>query len=155
MFYVNAARLGITFHLHSFIVGARGASGIGAMGVVGDEYKMAMSLSVALMEGLDQHQAGKFAMGASRRLKGDARHAGDFGQVLFNFIEQLNGTLNGSFRLQGVNMGEAWQGSHIFIQLGIILHGTGAKRVEASIHAEVALREMGVVAYHLDLAYFR
>ena len=110
---------------------------------------------MALMVGLDQHQACEFAMSARGRLKGDTRHAGDFGQVLFKFVYQLNDALNGRFRLQWVNTGETWQNGHIFVELGIILHGTGAKRVEASFHAEVSLREMGIVAYHLNLAYFR
>ena len=87
MLHVDAARLGIALHLHSFIVGERGTGGIGAMGVVGNEHKIAMPLSLALMVGLDQHQACQFAMRASGRLEGDTRHAGDFGQVLFNFVE--------------------------------------------------------------------
>ena len=57
-----------------------------------------MLLSLALMVGLDQHQACEFAMSARGGLKGDTRHAGDFGQVLFKFVYQLNDALNGTFQ---------------------------------------------------------
>ena len=53
-----------------------------------------------------------------------------------------------------MDTGKARQGGHVFIELGVVLHGTGAKRIEARIDAKVALREMGIVTYNFDLADF-
>src|SRR5262249_40111440 len=47
---------------------------------------------------------------------------------------------------------EAGQGRHVLVDFGVVLHCARAQGVEASIHAEIALREVGVMAHQLDLA---
>ena len=65
------------------------------------------------------------------------------------------GALYGVGRLQRVKIGEARHIGHLFINLGIILHGAAAKRVEAIFYAKVVAAMIGVVANHGELVDLR
>ncbi len=57
MLHVDTARCRVTLDLNGFIIGKRRASRISAMCVIGNEDEVAMSLTLALMMGFNQHQA--------------------------------------------------------------------------------------------------
>ncbi len=65
-----------------------------------------MTLALALVVRLDQHQPGQLAMRARRGLQGHASHAGDLGQVLLQLVVELDRTLGGAFGLQGMDVRE-------------------------------------------------
>src|SRR5258708_19678556 len=91
-------------------------------------------------------------MRAGGWLQGYTRHTRDLGEVLLQLIEQLNNTLGSRLWLQWMHMSKARQDGHIFIDLGIVFHGTGTKWIETGINAKVALGKVGIVTHHLDLA---
>jgi hypothetical protein len=139
MAYLDAACSGIGLDFDRLVICKCGAGGIGTVSVVGDQDKVAMPLALAFVIGFDQHQACKLPMRARRGLQGDASHTRDLGQVALQLVEQLDSSLHGILRLQGVDASEAWQHSHVFVKLGVVLHSTGAERVEAGVHAKIAL----------------
>ena len=53
-----------------------------------------------------------------------------------------------------MDVSKTWQSGHIFIDLGIVFHGTGAERIEARIDAKIALREMRIMAHYFNFTYF-
>ena len=55
--------------------------------------------------------------------------------------------------LQRMEGRKLWQGCHLLVNLRIVLHGAGAQRIEAGIHAEVHLGEVGIVTDHIRLAH--
>ena len=145
-----AARVGL--ELDGVVAGEGGAGGVGAVGAVGDQHDGAMALAALLVMLLDDHQAGDLAVGAGGGLERDAPHAGDLGEILLQLVEQLERALRHALVLGGVQAGEAGERGHVFVDLGVVLHGAGAQGVEAGIDAEVALREVREVAHDLDLA---
>ena len=155
MIHVDAARLRIGLDLDRAVIGKRGAGGIGTVRVVGYQHDVAMSLAVVFMVGFDEHQARQLAMRARRGLQRDTRHARNFRQVLLQFVDQLDRALHRAVWLQGMDAREAGQYRHVLVDLGIVLHGAGAERVEACIHAEIALRKVRIVAHDLDFAHLR
>ena len=72
-------------------------------------------------------------MGAGCGLQRHGVHAGDFGELIFEGLEHFERALNCFFGLLRVNVRKTGQARHVFVNLGVILHGAGAKRVEADI----------------------
>jgi hypothetical protein len=58
-------------------------------------------------------------------------------------------------RLQRMKILENWQGSHLLVNLRIILHGARAQGIEPIIDTEIVLRKIGIVAHHRHLVAFR
>ena len=76
-------------------------------------------------------------------------------QIVLQGCNSRTSTLNGMIGLQGMQVLESWQSSHLLIDLGIILHGARAQRIEPIVHTEVVQREIGIVAYHGHLVALR
>src|SRR5207244_8923161 len=89
-----------------------GAGRVGSVGIVRDQNKIAMSLALALMISFNQHQAGQLTMGTGGRLQSDSSHTGDFCQVLFQLVHQLDDTLDTVLRLPRMNVSKTWQRGH-------------------------------------------
>ena len=90
-------------------------------------------------------------VGASRRLEG---HPGQAGQLLEGVLQapqDLEGALDLLGRLGRVQAGEAGQGGDRLGDLGVVLHGARAERVEAQVDREVAVGQAGVVAHQVAL----
>src|SRR5579863_1819494 len=68
MLHINAACLRVALDLDRFIIGKCRAGGVGAVCVVGNQHEIAMSLTLALVLGLDEHQSRQFTVRTSRRL---------------------------------------------------------------------------------------
>ena len=104
---------------------------------------------------LDQQHAGKLAVGAGGGLEGHIVHAGDLAQVLFGGVQHLLHALLIGGRRQGVNGGKALQRGHLLVNAGVVLHGAGAKGIEAAVDAVNLLAKLGVVAGDIGLAHLR
>jgi hypothetical protein len=52
-----------------------------------------------------------------------------------------------------MQLGVPVERGHALVELGIVLHRARPQRIEAEVYAKVALREAGVVAHYLNLAY--
>ena len=42
---------------------------------------------------------------------------------------------------------ETWQGCHLLVDLGVVLHGTATQRIETSVHTEVVVGHIGIMAH--------
>ncbi len=132
-----------------------GAGRVGAVGRVGDQDDLALAVPPGLVVSDDQFQAGVLPVGPGHRLQGHRIHAGDFRQVLFQFVGQLQGPLGALFRGQGMEPGKTGQPAHRLIDLGVVLHGTGPQGVKAVVHAVVEQGKVDVVADDISFADFR
>ena len=60
-----------------------------------------------------------------------------------------------SSSVSGCSARETGQPGGVLVDLGVVLHGAGAERVEAAVDAVVEVAEVGEVAHDLKLADFR
>ncbi len=50
--------------------------------------------------------------------------------------------------------GNTGQSGHIFVDFGIVFHGTGSQRVEPHIDAEIAAGKRGIMAHQIHFSNF-
>ena len=81
------------------------------------------------------------------------QQSGDFGQVMLCQVQEGEHPLQGRGGLVGVQIGHARQGRQPLVPFGVVLHGTGAQRIHARVHAKVPLGEADVVPDHVHLAH--
>ena len=96
-------------------------------------------------------QAGHLAARAGGRLQRGACHPGDLAERLLEPPQHLERTLGRLIRLQRVHALEPRERGDGLGDLRVVLHGAGAQRVEACVHAVVHLRQPRVVADQVDL----
>ncbi len=125
------------------------------MGGVGDEYLAPVGLAIILQVGLDHEDAAELPLGAGGGGQPHGVHAGDRGQGLLEFVEDGQRTLHSGFGLERVSQGEAGETADILVDLGVVLHGAGAERVEAAVHAVVEAAQTQEVAHDLVLGQLR
>ena len=101
------------------------------------------------------HQARQFSVSAGTRLEREMLHPSDGGKGFLHRVVNFLNAFQSDFRLEGMQRGKCRHCCYLFVYLGIVLHSTASQRVEAGIDAEVHLREVGIVAYHVNLAYLR
>ena len=90
--------------------------------------------------------------------RGLQRHAGeasDLRQPLLQFEHQRQVALHRIRLLQRMGLGEARKPRDLLVDLGVEFHRAGAERIEAGVHAEIALRQREVVSHHIDLRQLR
>ena len=125
------------------------------MGGVGDDDLGALLVTTGIVVLLDEQDAGELTVCASSRLEGHVVHARDFAQVALSCVQHLQRTRLGFRGSQGMGVGEAGQGGHLFVDSGVVLHGTGTQGVETAVHAVNLLDQLGVVAGNIGLAQLR
>ena len=141
---------------HHYLQAAHSCAGrIGAVGAVGDYHLGTGGIAAGHMVLTHEHEAGELAVGACAGQEGEVLEAGDGGEGLVQGIDHFLGSLHCFGGLQRVQAGEERMGSDLFVDLGIVLHGAGAQRIEAGIHTEVHLAQVGIVAHNVHLAHFR
>ena len=128
--------------------------GVGAVGGVGHQHRGALAAG-GLMPGADDQRPGQFAVGARGGLQRHRRQPGDLAQPLLQFAEQIQHAGHGGLILVGVDQGQARQIGDAVVDLGVVLHGARAERVEALVDGEVAPRGVGEVAHYLRLRQLR
>ena len=99
----------------------------------------------------DYHQARKLSVCSGAGLESKVLHAGYGGKrTVYSFIY---GIYSGYILLQRMYAAECMHCGNLLVYLGIVLHGTAAQRIESGVNAKVHLAQVGVVAYHINLAY--
>ena len=94
-------------------------------------------------------------MSAGGRLQRDGRHAGDLRQHRGQVVDQAESALHGAFRLQRMDAGEAGQTGGRFVDLGIVLHGAGTKRIKSFVDGEVQVGQAREVTHHVHFRHLR
>ena len=134
------------------------AGRIGSVGAVRDDDLGPFDVTAGHMVLTHHHQTGQLTVGACARSEGEVGHTGNGGEYLLHFGIYLQNSLDGLCRLERVYAGEAGHGCDFLVDLRVVLHRTASQRIETRIHAEIHLREVGVVSYHVrfaDLRQFR
>ena len=140
--------------LHHLVAGHGGGGQVGAVGRVGHDDGVAVGAAVVAVVGPDHEYAGQFAVGAGGRLQGGPVHAGDLQQGLLGLVHQREHALHLVLRPdRGAGRRSPAERADLVVQLGVVLHGARAQRIEARVHGVVEVREPGVVAHHLRLAH--
>ncbi len=136
-------------------VAADGRRGrVGAVRGIRDENLLAR-VALRLVPGADQQDSGELAMRASRRLKGDRVHAGDFDEAALQQVDHFQNPLRQRVGPVGMRLGEALDAGHVLVHARVVLHGAGAERIHAQVDGVVPGREARKVADDLDLAQLR
>ena len=146
--HVNAAVLQ-GFHLHHLEPANRGRCRVGAMGAVRHNHLGAGQVSAAHVILAHNHQARELSMGAGARGESKGMHARDGPQGLVHLLIHLANAGNQGVLFQRMLGREAGQRGNLLVNLGIVLHGAGTQRIEAGIHTEVHLGEVGVMPHHV------
>ena len=121
--------VGLGRHFVHREAGKGGGGGIGAMGRF--RHQDARARFAARRDGgADRQQPAQFAMRARLGRHRHRRHAGQRGQPVHQFGDQLQRALRGRLRRQRMQIAEARQPRHLLVQARIVLHGAGAQRIK-------------------------
>ena len=123
------------------------------MGAVRYDDLGALKVSPHHVIGAHKHEARELAMGAGAGLESESMHSGNLCKCRIHSLIHLAGALCEAGRHEGMQTGKTGQGAHLFVDLGVVLHGAGAQRIEAGIYTKVHLGEVVVVAHHFRLAH--
>ncbi len=105
------------------------------------------------MMGPDQLQSDEFPLGAGRGLQGDPGKTGDFLELVGEAIKQFKGALQLLVGLARVDPVESLQAGGGFVDLGVLLHGAGTKRIHVGVDREVLLRKAHEMAHDVNLRH--
>ena len=120
------------------------------MGGIGYQHLAPAGLASLLEPAPDHHDATELAMGACRRLERHRVHAGDFLEVLTQFVDELKRSLGRVPRRERVNVGEAGKPRGALVDFGVVLHRARAEGVETAVDVMVEGREPDKVAGDVD-----
>ena len=148
------AAVGSGGDIHHVIAAHGRCGGIGTVGGIGNDYLVALGIPPAVVVLLDEQHAGELAVGACGGLEGHIRHSGDLAKVLAYGVEHFQAAFGGVLGGEWVNGRKAWQRSHLLVNAGIVLHGAGAQRIKAAVHAVYPVVQLGIVAGNVGLAHF-
>ena len=145
---------GVGFYGDDLIADHGGGGGIGAVrGVRHDD--LGTPFPTRFEVRADHQQPREFTVSTGRGLEGHAVHSADLRQQLLQFADQPQGALGPFGRRVRVQSRKARQARRVLMNLGVVLHRTGAKRIKAFVNAEVAVRQARVVTHHVELADLR
>ena len=127
---------------------------VGAVGTVG--YDDLGTFQVAPFDVVltHEHQSGQLAVSTGKGVEREFGQTRNLGQCLGQLVVEPQGTLYRLFALPRVQRGEGRHRSHLFVYLGVVLHGAGAQRIEAGLDTEVLVRYVGIVAHYVEFAHF-
>ena len=145
------AAFGVGLEVLDAVAADGGCGRVGAVRGVGDE-DPATRVSLRLVPGADQQDAGELAMGAGGGLEGDGVHAGDFDEALLEQVNHIELALREVVGTIRMGFGEAFNPGDQLVHAGVVFHSAGAERVHAEIDGVVPGGEPGEVADDLDLA---
>ena len=152
--HVNASVLK-GLHLHHLQATHCGRCRVGSVGAVRDDDLGAGKVSSHHMVLTHYHKAGEFTVCSGAGVEGKGVHAGYGGKGLVHLLVHLEGAFGKAGVHEGMKPRKALKGRDFLVDLGIVLHGTGAKRIEAGVNAEVHLGEVGVVTDNVRFTYLR
>ena len=141
---------------HHHLQAANGRTrGIGTVGAVRDDDARALDIAAQQVVLPHDHQTGQFTVRTRTGVEGKEGHARNGRQGLVHLVINLQGALDRAGGLQRMQALETGHGGDFFVDLGVVLHGTAAQRIETGVHAEVHLRKIGIMAHHIHLRHLR
>ena len=120
------------------------------MGRIGYDDLLTLKIATRTVIVVDGHQTRQFSMGARIGLEGEVSQSREGTERLFQEGHQCLGSRDRMGGLRRMEVLELRQGCHLLVDLRIVLHRTGAERIEARIDTEVIIREVRVVAHHRE-----
>ena len=93
-------------------------------------------------------------MGARRRLQGHCIHAADFRQAILQSLLHFERALDHLRGQVGMRQRETFQAGHSFVDLRIVFHRAGAKRIQPEIDVIVPGRNPGEMTDHVNFTEF-
>ena len=127
----------------------RDGGGICPVRAVGNENVDALVVAAIQMILADHEDAGEFALRASGGGEAGSGESGDFGEPLLKRVHDGERALRSVLVGEGMERAETGQTGDILIDLGVVLHGAGAERVETAVDAVVEAAEVGEMAHDL------
>ena len=118
------------------------------MSRVGHDDLLALHVATRTMIVVDGHQTRQFTMSTSIGLKGEVSKTREFAERLFQERHHCQRALYSLSRLLGVQILELGQGSHLLVDLRIVLHRTRTQGIETRIDTKVIVRQVRIVSYH-------
>ncbi len=137
-------------HFLDAVAEKRGRRRVGAVGGGRDEHDRA-GIATGFQRGLDRHHAAEFAMGAGLGADGHGVQAGELEQPAAHLGDQVERAGDGRRRLQRVDVGEAGEPRHLFVEARVVLHRARSQRIKPGVDGVVLLAEAHVVAHRLRL----
>ena len=125
------------------------------MCTVGNYHFSAGGIAFGKMVLPHQHKAGEFTVSACAGQECEVLHAGDCGQRSIQIVYHFLRAFHRFCGLQRMEACEQGMSGNLFVDLGIIFHCAGPKRIESGVHTEVHLAEVRVVAYHINFTHLR
>ncbi len=119
---------------------------VGAMGTFRHQHDLRIAAGCRVGR-LDRHHAAQFAVGTGLRAHRDSGGVGRHHQPVGKRIDQFQRARHGGDRLQRVDVCEARQASHFFVETRIVLHGARAERIKAAVDGVVVPRQAHVMAH--------
>ena len=104
---------------------------------------------------LNQQQPGIIAVGACRGLECHLVHACNLTEQFLCLYQHFQASLDCFFRLQGMDACKARKGCHLFIQLWIIFHGTGAQRIKSVIYTMCTFHQFCIMSGDINFSHLR
>ncbi len=135
-------------HLHA---GEDGRGGVRAVGRRRDQTDVAVVVATAVVVGPDREEAGVLALASGIRLQRHAVVAGDLGQRVLEFGDELSiagALVGGGERVDGGELGPA---DRFHLGGGVQLHRARAERDHRAVECEVAIAQLPEPPQHLVL----
>src|SRR4030042_1287903 len=107
-------------------MGARGVGSVGRMGYQDD----LPGLSALLEAGPDEHHSYKLSLRSGAGLERAGIHAGGLDQAFLQRLQDLEVALAKLRRSEGGGTEESRESGDLLVDLGVVLHGTGAEGLE-------------------------
>ncbi len=119
------------------------------MGGIGDEHARALVITTIFVILVDDHCANQLTLCTSSRLQSDRCKASDLFEHFLQGVHQIKVSLDSVNRLEGMCGSEARQATDSFVDLGVVFHRAGAKRVKTQIDGVILLRNAGEMTDNL------
>ena len=146
--------LGRALHLDNLQTANSGRGGVSAVGGIGDDNLGALRVAARLVITADDHQTSQFTVRSCIRIERELAQACYFGQGLLYVVIEFERALCGGLVLCGMKACEPWEGGHLFVNLGIVLHRTTTQGIETCIYAEVVVGHIRIVATNGEFVHF-
>ena len=132
-----------------------GGGGIGAVRRIRDQDLGTVGRTPVQMVGANHRYPGKLPLGARHGRQRERLHPGDPAQQLLQLEHAGEKTLRHGRGGQRMALKEARQHGEGITALGVVLHGTGAQRVELRVDGEILLGKPRIVAHGIQFGHFR
>ena len=141
--------------IHDLIAAHGSCSRVRAMRGIRNDDLRALLVAAGIVILLDEQHAREFAVRTGSGLERHAVHARDLTQILLRKLQHTTAALHRVGGGQRMDARKARQRGHFLVDPGIILHGAGAERIEAAVHAVDVVVQLRIVAAEVLLAQLR